>query len=76
MNDMPTIEDVRVILERTFGIPVAESDAKIVLDRLSELQAIEVAKEAQRIANICRLCGKPESTHTKYGHKYQRIGSR
>jgi len=31
------VEAVRVILERTFQMPVAESDAKIVLDRLNEI---------------------------------------
>lgn len=31
------VETVRVILERTFQMPVAESDAQIVLDRLNEI---------------------------------------
>ena len=33
---LPTVENVRLILELTFGIPIAESDAAIVLQRLEE----------------------------------------
>jgi len=35
------VETVRVILERTFQMPVAESDAKIVLDWLNEILSDE-----------------------------------
>jgi hypothetical protein len=31
------VETVRLLLERTFQMPVAESDAQIVLNRLQEL---------------------------------------
>ena len=32
-------EDVRIILERTFQMPVSESDAQIILDKVLALQA-------------------------------------
>jgi len=35
------VETVRMILERTFQMPVAESDAQIVLDRLEEIGLAE-----------------------------------
>jgi hypothetical protein len=51
---MTTVEDVRLILERTFGMPVAESDAQIVLDRLNEIKSREAAQQsAQRICANC-----------------------
>jgi hypothetical protein len=37
--EMSEVEELRVILERVFLMPVAQSDAQIVLDRLDELQA-------------------------------------
>ena len=45
---MPTVEQVRIILERTFGFPVLESDAQIVFDRLVDL----ARKEAVELINI------------------------
>lgn len=50
---MPAVEDVRVILERTFGMPVAESDAQIVLDRLNELASKE-SRPTRRAADWLR----------------------
>ena len=43
---MPAVEQVRIILERTFGFPVAESDAQIVLDRLTELARKEAVEQS------------------------------
>lgn len=58
---MPTVEDVRVILERTFGMPVAESDAQIVLDRFNEIASEEAAQSVQRTFAICSA-----ELHQKY----------
>jgi len=66
---MPTLEDVRVILERTFGIPVAESDAQIVLDRLGEIASREAAQQSvqriggtsQEVSVVCSKCGNQTS---------------
>lgn len=52
---MPAVEQVRVILERTFGFPVAESDAQIVLDRLTELASKEAVEHG--VHWTCFLCG-------------------
>lgn len=43
---MPAVEQVRIILERTFGFPVAESDAQIVFDRLVELARKEAVEHS------------------------------
>ena len=52
------VEDVRFILERTFLIPVSESDAKILINRLCELQAKE---NAQSIDCQCDLQDSPNA---------------
>lgn len=60
------VENVRVILERTFEMPVAESDAQIVLDRLVELQAKEAAEQnfaADMADAICPHCGRLNKVH-------------
>lgn len=43
---MPTVEQVRIILERTFGFPVLESDAQIVFDRLVDLARKEAVEHS------------------------------
>lgn len=54
---MPAVEQVRVILERTFGFPVLESDAQIVLDRLNELARKEAAEPLRAAdAEYCPRC--------------------
>ena len=54
---MPAVEQIRVILERTFGMPVAESDAQIVLDRLNELASKEAVEHSvQADAEYCPRC--------------------
>ena len=59
------VETVRVILERTFQMPVAESDAQIVLDRLNEIlsderrpipDAADLAKHPAQMEQ-CGNCG-------------------
>ena len=41
------VETLRLILERTFEMPVAESDAQIVLNRLNEISQAEEAAQHQ-----------------------------
>ena len=50
------VETVRLILERTFQMPVAESDAQIVLDRLGEIFQQE-SRPTQRASDVCHVCG-------------------
>ena len=57
---MPAVEQVRIILERTFGFPVLESDAQIVLDRLIELARKE-AVEHTLAPDACPECGEEYS---------------
>lgn len=62
---MPAVEQVRIILERTFGIPVAESDAQIVLDRFTELARKEAVEQplAPDVCPLCKGVGRVENTH-------------
>ena len=55
------VETVRVILERTFLMPVAESDAQIVLDRLNKILSDE-SRATTDAVDVC-TCGHPESKH-------------
>ena len=48
---MPTVEQVRIILERTFGFPVLESDAQIVFDRLVDLARKEAVEHSAHPTN-------------------------
>ena len=52
---MPTVEQVRIILERTFGFPVLESDAQIVFDRLVDLARKEAVEHS--VQRMCANCG-------------------
>jgi len=50
------VETVRVILERTFQMPVAESDAQIVLDRLNEI----LSGESRPTTDASDLAKRPD----------------
>lgn len=60
------VEDIRVILERTFQMPVAESDAQIVLDRINELRAAENPIGVTTSTNGTR-CANCKSNYVRIG---------
>lgn len=69
---MSKVEQVRIILERTFGFPVLESDAQIVLDRLTELDRKEAVEHNAHLTGggLCAECGSPAWTHSVRDHAF------
>lgn len=69
---MSKVEQVRIILERTFGFPVLESDAQIVLDRLTELDRKEAVEHNAHLTGggLCAECGSPSWAHGAIGHDF------
>lgn len=57
------VEAVRLILERTFQMPVAESDAQIILDRLAEIFGQERFPTQYR---RCPACNTLLEEHSVY----------
>lgn len=62
MNEM-NVETVRTILERTFGVPIAESDAQIVLDNLNAIRAKEQAEQSAELLRRCPKCNAVAGQH-------------